>query len=499
METAPMDTKAPSDPTDLEVADSAELGRLGETIQRLLPELEQFLASEGPDRAVADRAEWVAALDRPLPVEGGGIEVVAEELARWVIPNGLRTPEPGFMAYIIGRATTATLAAGVAAQVAGHFRYFLTSFSFLEELSLRWLADLCRIPPDTFGVYSSGGSTANLIGLGAARQAAFERIDVDVAADGIPAGVRGRIYGGSEVNHTIQRAIGVLGLGRRAFFAVDTDPSGRMSADALDARLREDLAAGIFPIAIVAMAGTTATGAVDDLAAIADVAAAYGVWLHIDGAYGLPAAGLPELADDFRGVERADSWIVDPHKWLGTPAGCGATYVRDGELLERAFTQEPAPYLEAFSPESARSQFDDQGIHWFDRSVELSSPSRGIWVWAALREIGAEGMRQRFARHIGLARHLADRAESHPHLELLDSPQLSICCFRYRRDGLTEPQLDALNTLIVQTLRAEDDLVPSTARMEGRLAIRACIVNPATTLAVIDALADRVVEIGDRS
>ena len=493
-----MHPKGPGSPSDLDVADPAELGRLSETIGRLLPELGRFMDGGGPDLAVADRAAWVAALDRPLPQRGEGIDVVADELARWVIPYGLRTPEPGFLAYIIGRATTATIASGVAAQVAGHVRYFLSSFSFLEELSLRWLAELCRIPAETFGVSSSGGSTANLLAIGAARQAAFERTGVDVAADGLPAGVRARVYGGTEVHHTIQRATGVLGLGRRAFVAIESDPSGRMDAAALDRRLRADMAEGILPIAVVAVAGTTATGAIDDIDAIADVAAAHGVWLHVDGAYGLPAASLPELADQFRGVERGDSWIVDPHKWLGTPGGCGVTYVRDGDLLERAFTQEPAPYLEAFAPERARSQFDDQGIHWFDRSVELTSPSRGVWVWAALREIGADGMRERFRRHIGFARRLADRAEEHPRLELLDVPTLSMCCFRYRVDGLDEPRLDALNTEIVQTLRAETSLVPSTTRIEGRLAIRPCFVNPATTLAEVDGLADRVVEIGER-
>jgi aromatic-L-amino-acid/L-tryptophan decarboxylase len=479
-------------------ADAAELGRLSETIARLLPELHRFMAADGPDRAVADRAEWLAALDRPLPYGGAGLDVVTDELERWIIPYGLRTPDPGFMAYIIGRATTATLASGLAAQVAGHFRYFLTSFSFLEELSLVWLAELCRIPTDAFGVYSSGGSTANLLAMGAARQSAFERTGVDPSADGLPAGMRARVYGSTDVHHTVQRATGVLGLGRRAFVPVDSDRAGRMDPVALDRRLREDAAAGVLPLAVVAVAGTTATGALDDLGAIADVAAAHGVWLHIDGAYGLPAAGLPELEDAFRGVERGDSWIVDPHKWLGTPGGCGATYVRDGSLLERAFTQEPAPYLEPFRPETARSQFDDQGIHWFDRSVELSSPSRGVWVWAALREIGAEGMRARVRRHIGFARHLADRAEADARLELLDDPQLSICCFRYRGHGLDEPTLDAVNTEIVQTLRAEERLVPSTARIDGRLAIRACFVNPATSLAEVDALADKVAEIGDR-
>lgn len=479
-------------------ADPAALDGLGAAIERLLPGLEAFLTADGADMAVRDRTAWIAALDRGLPAEGVGIDTVVEELARWVVPHGQRTPDPGFMAYIIGRATTATLAAGLAAQVAGHFRYFLTSFNFLEERSLGWLAELCLIPREAFGVYSSGGSTANLLAMGAARQAAFERIGVDASEAGLPSGVRARVYGGTEVHHTIQRATGVLGLGRRAFVAVDSDRGGRMDPVSLDRRLREDRAAGVLPMAIVAVAGTTAGGAVDDLDAIADVAAEHGVWLHVDGAYGLPAAGLPELASAFRGVERADSWIVDPHKWLGTPAGCGATYVRDGDLLERAFTQEPAPYLETFSPEDARSQFDGQGTPWFDRSVELSSPSRGVWVWAALREIGADGMRERVRRHIGLARHLAERAETHPRLELLLPPTLSICCFRYRRESLDEAALDAINMRIVQTLRAETGLVPSTARIDGSLAIRPCIVNPATTLAEVDALADSVVRIGDR-
>ena len=478
--------------------DAAALDGLGAAVERLVPGLEEFLGAGGPDLAIRDRTAWIAALDRDLPANGAGVDAVVDELARWVVPYGQRTPDPRFMAYIIGRATTATLAAGLAAQVAGHFRYFLTSFSFLEERSLGWLAELCHIPRDAFGVYSSGGSTANLLAMGAARQAAFERIGVDASEAGLPSGVRARVYGGTEVHHTIQRATGVLGLGRRAFVAVDSDRAGRMDPAALDRRLREDSAASVVPMAIVAVAGTTAAGSIDDLDAIADVAAEHDVWLHVDGAYGLPAAGLPELASAFRGVERADSWIVDPHKWLGTPAGCGATYVRDGDLLERAFTQEPAPYLETFSPADARSQFDSQGIHWYDRSVELSSPSRGVWVWAALREIGANGMRERFRRHIGLARHLADLADAHPRLELMLQPTLSICCFRYRRNGLDEAALDALNTEIVQTLRAEMSLVPSTARIEGNLAIRACIVNPATTLMEVAALADSVVSIGDR-
>lgn len=491
-------TEAAAGREGTEPSDPAELGRLAEALGPLMPALERFLASGDPDVAVTHRAEWIGALDRPLPADGVGLDAVVDELSRWVVPHGQRTPHPGFAAYIIGRATTAPLASGVAAQVAGHFRYFLTSFNFLEELSLRWLAELCRIPGDRFGIYSSGGSTANLLAMGAARQAAGERLGIDIAADGVPRDVRLRVYGGTEVHHTIQRSTGVLGLGRRAFVPLASDSAGRVDPRELDRRLGEDRAAGIVPMAIVAVAGTTATGAIDDLAAIGDVAERHEVWLHVDGAYGLPAAALPELGKAFEGVERADSWIVDPHKWLGTPAGCGATFVRDGELLERAFTQEPAPYLESFSPEHARSQFDSHGPHWYDRSLELSAPARGVWVWAALREIGAEGMRRRIRRHIGFARHLAERAEEHPRLELLVPPTLSICCYRYRRAGIDDARLDEINAEIVRRLRAEHDLVPSTTVVDGRLAIRPCFVNPATTLAEVDALADRTIDIGDK-
>jgi aromatic-L-amino-acid decarboxylase len=478
--------------------DAAELANLDSAISDLLPALDGFLAFDGDAQSVADRAVWTAALDHPLPTDGVGLDAVIDELRDFVIPNGQRSPHPGFSAYIIGRATTAPVAAGLAAQVAGHFRYFLTSFSFLEELSLRWLADLCRLPETMFGVYASGGSTANLLAMGAARQAAFEAIGVDVAADGVPPGARVRVYGSHEVHHTIQRSTGVLGLGRRAFMPLPSDPAGRLDPAALDAQLSRDRAAGILPLAVVAVAGTTATGAIDDISALGEVARRHGVWLHVDGAYGLPAAGLEELADRFAGLDVADSAIVDPHKWMGTPSGCGATYVRDGELLERAFTQEPAPYLENFDPAEARSQFDSQGVRWYDRSVELSAPSRGVWVWAALREIGAAGMRDRVRRHIGFARHLAERAAAHPRLELLLPPELSICNFRYRPPGVSEERTNALNAAIVPLLRAETTVIPSTAKIGERLSLRPCYVNPATTLAEVDELADEVVRIGDR-
>jgi aromatic-L-amino-acid decarboxylase len=478
--------------------DAAEIADLQGALARIAPALDEFLRFGDADRVLERRGEWLAALDKPLPETGAGLDAVLDDLERWIVPNGMRSPHPGFLAYIMGRATTASVTASLAAQVAGHFRYFLTSFNFIEQLSLRWLAELCQLPADHYGVYSSGGSTANLLAMGAARQHAFEQLGIDVGADGLPSGAKGRIYGGAEVHHTIHRAAGVMGLGRRAFHVVASDAAGRVDPSALDHAIREDKAAGFVPVAIVGVAGATATGAVDDLERLADVAETNAVWLHVDGAYGLPAACVPEFRPLFVGLARADSAIVDPHKWLGTPTGCAATFVRDGSLLERAFTQDPAPYLESFTPDTAVSQFDDHGPHWYDRSIELSSPARGAWVWAVLREVGVEGVRDRVRRHVDFANHIAGRADSHPRLELLLPPSLSICCFRYRRDGMDDEAANAVNERIMQGLRAETSLIPSTAMVGGKLAIRPVFVNPATTLAEADGLVDAVLELGDR-
>jgi aromatic-L-amino-acid decarboxylase len=252
-------------------------------------------------------------------------------------------------------------------------------------------------------------------------------------------------------------------------------------------------------VALVASAGTVNTGAVDPIEKMADIASRYDTWLHVDGAYGLFGVLDPRVSPLFRGLERADSTVVDPHKWLAAPLGCGAAFVCDQALLERAFTPEPAVYLnEDGEAEEIQSSFDDLGeppYHHY--TVEHSAPSRGVRVWAILKEIGAEGMRERVIRHNDFARHLASRVEADSCLELLAAPVLSICCFRYRPLGLGEQELDDLNVEIARRLRADGTYVPSTTRVNGRFAIRPCYINPRTSLAEVDGLVDQVCEIGD--
>jgi len=202
----------------------------------------------------------------------------------------------------------------------------------------------------------------------------------------------------------------------------------------------------------------------------------------------------------YDGLERADSAVVDPHKWLAAPMGIGAAFVRDRGLLGRAFTLEPAEYLEGAVDNAmeAVSPFDSFGELFHDFNLDQSAPSRGVVVWAMLREIGAEGMRERVRRHNDFARHLADLVAADERLELLAPPALSICCFRYRRTGLDDSELDRLNAEIARRLRAETPYVPSTTRVAGRFAIRPCYINPRTTPQEVEGLALAVREIGDR-
>ncbi|HKW78011.1 MAG TPA: pyridoxal-dependent decarboxylase, partial [Candidatus Limnocylindria bacterium] len=333
----------------------------------------------------------------------------------------------------------------------------------------------------------------------AARQHAFERAGIDPARDGLARQPEWRVYASSEVHHVVTRAAAVLGLGRRSVAMLDVDDLGRLVPSALERALDEDARTGIRPIAIVATAGTVNTGAIDPIDEIADIAEARGIWLHVDGAYGLFGRLDERVAPLYEGLERAGSVAVDPHKWLAVPLGCGATYVRDRALFGRAFTLEPAEYLEgAASTGELSSPFDDFGDMYHDFNLEQSAQSRGVTVWAALAEMGADGMRDRVRRHNDFARHLADRVRADGRLELVAPPTLSITCFRYRAPGAADAALDELNNEIARRLRAETPYVPSTTRVRGRLAIRPCYVNPRTTLAEVDGLADAVRRIGDQ-
>jgi glutamate/tyrosine decarboxylase-like PLP-dependent enzyme len=251
-------------------------------------------------------------------------------------------------------------------------------------------------------------------------------------------------------------------------------------------------------VTIVANAGATDTGAIDPIARLAELARQYSIWLHVDGAYGLPGILDDRVSHLYKGLEFADSVTVDPHKWLGAPVGIGATFVRDRELLYRAFRQGSAPYLEgSFSPEDAVNSMDSMGIPWGDLGLELSAPARGVVVWAILREIGVEGLKNRICRHNSMARHLADRIRAHPDLELVAEPVLSICCFRYAKQGLEN--LDDFNRQVHRKMVRNGNNIPSTTVVDGKLVIRPCFIGARAGYKQADDLFEEFLELAESS
>ena len=482
--------------------DPAAVDGLTESLSAVLPALEDFLRFEGPDPATR-RSAWHPVLDQPLPRAGLGREQTLALLRDQVASNGLRIGHPGFSGWVTTAPTTIGAVAGLVQAIASPQKWWATPANLVDTLAMRWLIELLGLPSSFVGTFTSGGSTANLIGIGAARQAAGERLGLRPSLDGLAGLPAPRVYASTETHHVVGRALGVLGMGRRNLRSIATKRDGRIDLDLLQRALDDDAAAGCTPVAIVGCAGDVNTGVVDPLPELSRIARERDTWLHVDGAYGGFGLLDPRVRELYGDVATYDSFAVDPHKWMAAPVGTGALIVRDEGVLGRAFTIETGDYdRERVAPlgtGDTTSPFDELGHGTPDWGLDFSTPARGLAVWAILAEIGADGMRARVARHLDCAHRVADRARASDDLELLREPVLSICCFRYRPAGeVDKARLDAMNAEILRTVRARGRCVPSSTRVAGRFAIRPCFINPRTSLEDADALVDEVLAAGQQ-
>jgi len=351
----------------------------------------------------------------------------------------------------------------------------------LERQTVRWTGQFVGFSPNADGVMAAGGTISNLTALTAAR----ERAIPGARHDGV-AGRRLALYCSVEAHYSVHRAAEVLGIGGRNVRAIPIGAQRRMDPQACARAIDADRRAGIVPVAVVATAGTTLTGAVDDLAALADVCAERGVWLHVDGAYGLPAAATELAGPLFKGLDRADSATVDAHKWLYVPKACSVLLVRDRDALETAFTHD-----ESYIPHT-----DREDAHPVDRTLEYSRPLSALKLWLAFRVHGAGAIRAAIERNLRQARLLADAIRAEPLLELLVEPQLSAVCFRHT----PPPHADAAahNAALAAAISAEGRILLAPATVDAIPCLRACIVNHRTGDDDVRAIVEVVREVGAR-
>jgi glutamate/tyrosine decarboxylase-like PLP-dependent enzyme len=360
--------------------------------------------------------------------------------------------------------------------------------NYVEAQVLDWCKELLGFPPDAGGILVSGGSMANLLALAVARS---KEADFDVRADGLRAAPKPlTLYGSAEMHSSVQRAVEVLGLGSHSLRVIPVLEDDTIDLTALHARITQDMADGCRPICLVANAGTTNTGAIDPLNGLADVAEEYGMWLHVDGAFGALAAFSPELRPLVHGLERADSIAFDLHKWGYQPFEVGAVLVRDREMHRDTFTLTPE-YLRHGLRGTAGGD-----LWWSEYGIQLTRGFRALKVWMMFKVHGAEKLGRLIRQNVEQARYLADLVERSPHLELLAPVALNVVCFRYIEKGLDEAQLNALNEEILIRIQEAGLAVPSGTRVRGRYAIRCAIVNHRSRREDFELLTDAVEGIG---
>jgi aromatic-L-amino-acid decarboxylase len=421
--------------------------------------------------------EFAARFGAALPEDAGDSEAALADAAR-ALDASVSPSRPLFLAYIGSTGLeVGVLASALAATYDANLVASAGGAELVEEQALRWVADFVGFPLAE-GAFTSGGMTSNLTALLAARERALPGARVEGVGSR-----RAAVYCSDEAHHSVIRAVETCGLGSAAIRRIPIDGQRRMRADALEQALASDVAAGVVPVAVVATAGTTLTGAVDPLAAIADLCERHGVWLHIDGAYGLPAAAAPTAAPLFAGLERADSATVDAHKWLGVQKSCSVVLMRETGPLEAAFGHEERYLLH-----------DGDVANAVDRTLEYSRPLRSLRLWMAFRVHGAAQYRAWIERTLANARRLTELVKAAPEFELLHEPQLSTVCFRHVPPGVAD--VDAHNIELARAMMRDGRIYIAPAAVDGRACLRACFVNFRTTPEEAALVLDVAAELG---
>ena len=426
---------------------------------------------DATSREIRDR------LDPTLPKEGVGFDELLKVFRETIIPFSRQNAHPRMFGYV---QSPGTPVAALADLLASFLNANLTAWRSapapveLERLTIDWIRQILGFGPGAAGLFLSGGSMANLTALATARE-------VKAVSSG-----RGRVYASSETHHSIVKAAALLGIGRENVRLVEVDKQFKMRTDDLAAKISADLKAGYEPFFVVANAGTVNTGAVDRFPEIGEIAKRHDLWLHVDGSYGAFAILAQSVRDLFAGIERADSIALDPHKWLYLPVDVGCVIYREPEKARPAFALE-AEYTRVFA-----EQVDEAFAFW-DFGPELSRRFRALKVWMLLKGVGLHELGQAIESNLACARHFESLVLASDDFEMMAPVELSIFCFRHLPSRLRHaaPEaIDAFNEKLMVALQRDGSSYLSNAMIDGRFALRGCVLNHRTTLADMETLVD---------
>jgi glutamate/tyrosine decarboxylase-like PLP-dependent enzyme len=449
-----------------------EMRALGARIVEAM--VEHFVTLRGrPANRVGSRRVLAALVDAPPPERGRPAGEVLAELDRTVFAHVGHVDHPRFFAFVPG---PNNFVSAMAEALAAAHNVFAGSWlegsgaAQLELTTVNWLRGFCGLPESAAGLLVSGGSMANLTALAVARRA---RLD-----DQMNGAV---IYCSDQTHSSVERALRVLGFAAGQVRKIPSDERFRLPVDALAREVAADRAAGRRPFAVVANAGTTNTGAVDPLDALADCCRAEDLWLHADGAYGAAAVLCPRGRALLRGIERVDSLSLDPHKWLFQPFECGCVLVREGARLEETFRILP-DYLKDIHP-------GQDEVNFCDRGIQLTRGFRALKLWFSLQVFGLAEFRRAVERGFEIAATFERLLAARPRFEIVTPAQMGILTFRYVPEA---GDADRFNAALARRIDQDGYLMLSTTRLRGRTVLRLCTINPRTTDEEIERVVERI-------
>jgi aromatic-L-amino-acid decarboxylase len=423
-----------------------------------------------PAMARVQPGDVTRSLAGPFPEAPEALDDILADFRDKVLPGVTHWNHPGFFAYFSSSgAGPGVLAEALTAALNVNAMLWRSSpaATELEELATDWLRQMLGLPVGFHGHIQDSASTSTLVALAAARETA----DPEVRTQGLAGRAPLRVYCSREGHSSIDKASITLGLGSENVQHIETDAAYRMDPGALEAAIERDLRVGLRPCCVVATIGTTSTTSIDPVAAVAEICARHNLWLHVDAAYGGSAAMIPEMRDGMSGWERADSIVVNPHKWLFVPLDCSVLFVRNPETVRRAFSLVP-DYL--MTPEQG------QVTNLMDYGPALGRRFRALKLWVTLRYFGRAGLAKRIGEHVAMGRTFAAWIGDAPAWELAAPVPFSTVCFRFAPPGVDAAALNALNQGILEEVNRSGDVFLSSTRLGGKFTLRLAVGNVRT-------------------
>ena len=411
------------------------------------------------------------ALPAAPPAAGEPFSTLLDDFRRLIVPGMTHWNHPGWFAYFpCNNSPPSILAEMLTATMGAQCMSWATSpaATELEQVVMDWLRRMLGLPEGFVGVIQDTASTATLVALLSARERATEG---RAGAEGLAGGPGLTVYASTEAHSSVDKAVKLAGYGLSQLRRIPTDDAFALRPDRLEEALAADRAAGLVPACVVASIGTTSSSAIDPLAPMAEICRRHRVWLHVDAAYAGSAAIVPELRWILDGVAGADSLVLNPHKWLLTNFDCTAYYIRDPDALLRAFQA---------SPEYLRTAYDPEVVNFRDWGIQLGRRFRALKLWFVLRSYGVEGLQAMIRGHVALARELEGWIRADPAFEVVAPVPLGLVCFRHRRPGASDPELDQLNQRLLERVNASRRVFLTHTRLGGRFVLRLVVAQRTT-------------------